>query len=117
MNNHEENFGQDYVIAQMHVPEYTKYHKTKNWYIGACTIGVILLAYSFLTTNFLFAIIIILITVVAILREGKEPKLIDVVITGEGIEFGNIFYDYDVLKDFSIIYKPKMEIKNLYLQI
>jgi hypothetical protein len=41
--------------------------------------------------------------------------MIDFVLEEEGIVIGSKFYDYDEIKNFSIVYKPKENIKNLYL--
>lgn len=34
----------------------------------------------------------------------------------EGIQIGRRFYDYDEIKQFCVLYKPKQSIKNLYLE-
>lgn len=103
-------------IISWRIPEYEKHNRTKSWYILASIIVLLLLLFSFFSGNFLFAVIIIIAALVVILHDGREPDLIKASITDEGIIVGRKFYDYDEIKDFSIIYKPRQEVKNLYFE-
>jgi hypothetical protein len=98
------------------VPEYETHERTRNWYYIAAVIGVLLLVYAVITSNFLFAGIIIIGTMVIILTDGKVPQKVRITLTDEGVEVGRNFYDYDEIKNFSIVYKPKMGVKNLYFE-
>ncbi len=98
------------------IPEYDKHERTKNWYVVTTIIGALLVIYSFFSGNFLFAAIIIIGAFVIIMHDGQEPIKIDFSITDEGLVVGKKFYDYDTLKDFSIVYKPNQNIKNLYFE-
>ncbi len=103
-------------IMSWQVPEYEKHERNKSWYIFASVIGLLFLIYAIYTKNFLFAVIIIVVTLIIILHDSREPDLVKVSITDEGIVVGRKFYDYDEIKDFSIVYKPKQEVKNLYFE-
>ncbi|MDD5071925.1 MAG: hypothetical protein PHQ42_04300 [Patescibacteria group bacterium] len=98
------------------VPEYDKLNKGGGWYIFYGILGLSLILYSFFSGNFLFAVIIIIAAIVIILRDGQEPDLIKISLTEEGVIVGKKFHDYDDLKNFSIVYKPKQAIKNLYFE-
>lgn len=98
------------------VPEYEKHKKGKGWYIFYSIIAFLLILYSFLSGNFLFAVIIIIAAIVIVLRDGQEPDSVRISLTAEGVIVGRKFYDYDEFKDFSIVYKPKLEVKNLYFE-
>ncbi len=98
------------------VPEYTKYERTKTWYITASIITALLLIYSLWTANFLFAVIIVIAGMVIILHDGGDPVMVRFSITDEGIIIGRKFYDFDEIKNFSIVYKPKKGVKNLYFE-
>ena len=50
------------------------------------------------------------------LRENNEPDMIKFSITEEGLVVGTKFYDYDEIKHFSIVYKPRYKVKNLYFE-
>jgi len=103
-------------ITGWSIPEYDKRERERNWYIISAAVGLIFLIYSFFSGNFLFAAIIIIGALVIMIHDSQEPITIDFVITDEGLIVGRNFYDYDVIKDFSIVYKPNQNIKNLYFE-
>jgi len=103
-------------IINWSIPEYDKHQRERNWYIISAIVGLIFLIYSFFSGNFLFAAIIIIGALVIIIHDGQEPMIIDFALTDEGLIVGKNFYDYDVIKDFSIVYKPNQNIKNLYFE-
>jgi len=103
-------------IISWKVPEYEKHERSRNWYIIITGLALLLLIYSFFSGNFLFAVIIIIAAAVIILHDGNEPILIKVSLTDEGVVVGRKFYDYDEFKDFSVVYKPRQEVKNLYFE-
>lgn len=103
-------------IIGWEIPEYDKHDRSKSWYIIATIAVIALLAYSFLTANFLFAVIIIVASLVIVIHDGREPDMVYFSITDEGVIIGRKFYDFDDIKDFAIVYKPKQGIKNLYFE-
>ena len=103
-------------IIGWQVPEYEKHERSKSWYVIASIIGILLLIYSFWTANFLFAVIIIITSLIIIIHDGRDPDMVNFNITDEGIIIGRKFYDYDEIKDFAIVYKPKQGVKNLYFE-
>ena len=104
------------IITSWSIPEYDKHERERNWYIIAAIVGLIFLIYSFFSGNFLFAAIIIIGAFVIIMHDGQEPAQVNFSITDEGLIVGRKFYDYDVIKDFSIVYKPRENVKNLYFE-
>lgn len=108
------NYGQPIINWQ--IPEYRSQNRTKTWYIGACIVAFVMLIYSFITANFLFSVIIIIAALVIILNDRQSPTTVNVSITTEGLLVGNKFYDYDEIKNFSFVYKPRLDIKNLYFE-
>jgi len=98
------------------VPEFEKYERSKNWYIGAGIISIFLLIFALLTSNFLFAIIIIIAALITIIHDGKEADLVNIIIDEDGVIIGRKFYDYDILKNFSVLFKPKEDLKKLYFE-
>jgi len=103
-------------IINWKITEYEKHYRSKKWYIVAIAFAFSLLLFSFFTSNFLFAVIILITTIIIILHEGQTPALINILIESEGIIIGKKFYDYDELENFSVIYKPKQDIKKLYFE-
>jgi len=110
------------------VTEYKKHDHSRRWYIIAGLFALICLFFSFFTfrawhlvflglaSNFLFALIIILAAIVVIMNDSQTPLMVDFELGPEGVKIGQKFYDYDVLKNFSVLYKPKDSIKNLYFE-
>jgi len=116
MDNNESKNEYGKELISWEVPEYEKHERSRNWYIKAGIIGALFMIYSFFTANFLFAVIILIVVLVAIMHEGRSPELIKITLTEEGIIVGNKFYDFDEIKDFFMIYKPRVGTKNLYFE-
>lgn len=122
----EENNQIQYLSWQ--VPEYEQKERTRNWYILASVFLLICLFFSFFeinhwkvvflgtNSNFIFALILIISSIIMIINDGREPNMVDFKIGPEGINIGKRFYDYDDIRHFSIIYKPNDDIKNLYFE-
>ena len=103
-------------IFSWSVPEFDKQERSRAWYIGAIIFALLILAYSFWTANFLFVVIIVLAAVVIMLNDNREAEKIRFSLTDEGLIIGKKFIDYDELKNFSIVYKPRQRIKKLYFE-
>jgi len=103
-------------ILSWEVPEYEKHARSRGWYAAAVILALLLLLYSYLTANFLFAAIIIVAALVIILHDGREPEKVLITFTEAGVIVGEQFYDFDDFKDFSIIYKPRQTVKNIYFE-
>jgi hypothetical protein len=102
------------IVYHWTVKEYEKYPRGRSWYIGAGIIAVALLAYALFTGNNIFALIIILFTIVLYLQEMHDPLDIDFAITQTGIVLGIKYYRFSELENFWIIYAPDQGVKNLY---
>lgn len=113
-NNQETIYGRE--LIGWYVDEHSSYAKSKRWYLLAVGIGLLMLIYAFFSQNFLFAVIIIISAFVLVLRDGTPPEKVHFSITDEGIVIGSKYYDYDEVKNFSIVYKPQIDIKNLYFE-
>ena len=110
------------------VPEYRVPERPRSWYTAALVLITLAIFFSFFAirdwrlvflgneSNFLFAVILILAVVITILNENRPPIIVDIVMDPEGIKVGSKFYDYDEFQHFSVIYKPKQSLKNLYLE-
>ncbi len=107
-------YGQE--IFSWQVPEYEKHARGKYWYFGASLTALLLVFYAVWTSNFLFAAIILVGSIVIFLNDIRQPELVRFSITNEGLLVGRRFYDYDEIKDFSLVYKPKQGVKNIYFE-
>lgn len=113
------------------VPEFQKQERSRTWYIIAGLIAFLMIFFSFFSlnfrplsinympgnSNFMFALIIVLFIIIMIITESREAKMVKVKLDGEGLELGNKFYDYDKIKNFCVLYKPKEGLKNLYFEL
>lgn len=107
-------FKDDIIGWEVH--EYEKHERSRLWYFIAVSIAFLLLLYSFFTSNFLFAFIIVLASLVFVMHEGQIPGIVKISLTDEGVVVGRKFYDYDEIKNFTVIYKPRLETKNIYFE-
>lgn len=112
----QKNNSQNDVIFSWFIDEYEKKERGITWYIIAIITAFLLLLFAFFSSNFLFAMIVVIVALVTILHDGKEPQKVKVSITREGIAVGRKFIDYDEMKNFSVIYKPRIDVKNIYIE-
>ena len=109
-------------------PEYQRPSRKKNWYIATSIVVLVMLFFCFFaiqnwqivalgySSNFLFALIIIIAAAIMIFNERQPEIMVHFEVSDEGVKVGQKLYDYDSFKHFSIVYKPNDEIKNLYLE-
>ncbi len=94
-------------------PEYPKHERTAGWFIIAVLIGGALFIFAILTGNYLFASIIIFISLIIALQHFHTPLTIDFSITEDGISLAGKALPWKEIKSFWMIYEPP-EIKTLY---
>ena len=104
------------TLLSWHFPEFETYERGPIWYIIFFIIGGALILYSILTVNFLFAVIVVMVTIIILLGHRKEPSEIDIDITEAGLEIGDKFYMYKEIKSFFIIYEPP-HVMTLFIQL
>jgi len=104
------------ALIDWNILEYDNYERSKIWYIIAIIVALTALIIAFWVQNYLFVIIIVLSSLIIIINQGREPDQIYFAIHDEGIILGKKFIDYSELKNFSIIYKPRQDIKKIYFE-
>ena len=102
------------ILANWDIPEVEKFERTKTWYLITGIIFILLLIYCVLTTNFLFAVIIIFLAIIQYLNEKVGHTFLTFTITPDGMMVGEKFYPYKKIENFYIIYEPP-EIKKLFI--
>ena len=108
------NYGQ--IAYNWLVPEYMTHERSRNWYIAASVAGLALMVYSFITSNFLFAVIIIIAALIIIIHDGQKPARVNVAITDHGVVVGKKFSEYSEFKNFALVVREEEKIKNLYFE-
>jgi len=101
-------------LATWETPEYHTHDRPTWWYVVYALAAIGLIVYALATNNFLFAIILVVGSFALIINDARTPQTILISLTTEGIIVGNRFYDYDEIKNFSIVYKPARNLKQLY---
>ncbi|NQV90580.1 hypothetical protein HQ487_04220 [Candidatus Uhrbacteria bacterium] len=97
------------------VDEFPRHERGKLWYGLSIGIGFFLIVYAIATANFLFAIIILMIGVITLLSTFMPPERVPVIITNTGVMVSDMYYDFQSIRDFSIVYEPP-DVKNLYFE-
>lgn len=112
----EENLNIGEVLHEWSIPEYEQHERNRAWYIIMGIIGVVLMGYSLLSSNFLFSLILILFIIIIFLQSHQDPIIIPFRITDLGVIVNDRFYSYSELDEFYIIYNPEEQIKILYVE-
>lgn len=103
------------TLIKWETAEYPKYSRGKAWYVVALVIGLLLLAYALIITNFLFAIIVLIFGIIVALQGKRGPDTVQVEITETGLAFGDRFMPYQDIDRFAIVYDPP-EVKHVYFE-
>ncbi len=103
------------ILDEWQFPEFVKYQRNRRWYIIAGISVALLLIYSAFTANILFAMIIIIASIIFIINQKRDPKMISFKISEEGIVVDETLYEWPEIKNFWIIYEPP-KVKNLYFE-
>ena len=103
------------ILAKWNFPEFTKYERSKAWYLFMTLLVVLLLVYSVITVNFLFAVIIIIASITYLLIFRHNPEYVTFSITEDGLEDDERFFPFEAIKSFYIIYQPP-EVKTLFFE-
>jgi hypothetical protein len=102
------------VLLAWETWEFPPVERSTRWYVIAAAAGLGMIIYALLTTNFVFALIIVMFAVIMLMRDLKKPVRVQAAITTDGVVFNNEFYPFGDIKDFSVIYEPPA-VSNLYL--
>lgn len=102
------------VLYEWTVKEYEKHDRATSWYIIVGSVLSLLTLYGMFSGNFLFALVIILASIILFVQGKQEPIDVSFAITKLGLIVGNRFYQFNEIWDFYIIYDPP-NVKMLYL--
>lgn len=103
------------VVFAWQYPEYIKYKKNIWWYVISGLILVLGVLWSIIDHNYLFMIILILVYLLILILENREPEIIDFIITPDGLKSGRHFHYYRDIDHFYLIYQDT-GLKNLYFE-
>lgn len=110
---------QDIIKAQddfvWEVEAWEKNSRGPRWYLVMSIVVVAFVLYAVVTTNYLFAFIILLSAILIVLAGNEEPHTALVQIGRNGIVVDGRLHEYKDLANFSIIYHPP-QTKLLYIE-
>lgn len=105
------------------IPEYVKHERSKRWYIIAGLMVLFFVLISVITPNWffdkpnvLFLGIVVIGSMVLYLNDRTDANMLQIILADEGVVFGHVFYDFDEIKDFSVLYKPAQDLNHLYIE-
>jgi hypothetical protein len=98
------------------IDEYTKHPRSKKWYIIVAIIALALIVYALLTKNYFFALIIIISSGLIVFYDNEPPKRVPFAISYDGVTINQKPYDFEDMRNFYIIYRPKEDIKKLFFE-
>jgi len=96
-------------------PEYYFKKKSGAWYIWFSIIAIAILGFALYTGDYLMFITLLLLFLVAYSIANRKPDVVQIEISGKGIQIAQKFYNYNDLKKFWFAYYPP-EVKLLYLE-
>lgn len=95
--------------------EFKPINRSTTWWVMATIIVLAMLIYAIATANFLFALILVMGSILFILETRRQPRQINFEITPGGIIVGKKYWRWSELSNFWIAYQPP-EIKRLYIE-
>jgi uncharacterized membrane protein len=93
-------------LLHWRAPEFEIFQRDKKWYVLITGLLILIVIYALYTNSLVMAITFILIGVVGFMYINKEPRILDFMITDDGIVAGREIYTFDSLKSFWIFYEP-----------
>lgn len=94
------------VLAHWRAPEYEIYARDKKWYLYITLALAAIVGYAICSNGVIMAITFILIGVVGYIHLNKDPRILDFIITPEGVLAGRELYEFENLLSFWIFYEP-----------
>lgn len=104
------------ILFECDAEEFVKFEKGYRWYAAFIAIASIVLIYSIATRNPMGFILFTLIFGLALIVTFKDPKMVTVTITYDGIYINKrTFYPYENIEFFGILPQPPLHFISLYL--
>ncbi len=94
--------------------EHLDHTRGRLWYIVAGLFIIFMSIYCVSTKNFLFLVIIIMSSLFIVMFKFKKPDLLTFSIYEDGIKLEDMFYKWEQIKEYYIIYEPERNVKKIY---
>jgi hypothetical protein len=96
-------------------PEYERHDRGRWWYAGLGAVTIILVGYAVWSTNFLFALIVLLMAIILVVAGNEKPRHMLAQIGHNGIVWRGDFIPFDKIHEFAIVYEPP-HVRILYIE-
>lgn len=94
-------------------PEYPDRERSVGSWLALGVVGVVLFIIALATSNFLFAVILILVGIIYFMQARNHPRLVKFGVHEDGITLGDDEYRFEEIDRFWIVYKPG-KIQNIF---
>lgn len=94
------------VLFHWRAPEFEVYKRSRKWYLAAVLILTAIIIFALVSNSPIMAITFILIGFVGYIHLEKNPRVLDFMVTIDGIAAGNEIYEFDTIRSFWIFYDP-----------
>ncbi len=94
------------ALARWQAPEFETYERDRRWEMYLALVLAAIVAYAVFTNSPIMAITFILIGVVAYIYMNKEARILDFMVTSDGVVAGKELYPFENIKSFWIFYEP-----------
>lgn len=96
-------------------PAWERHERGPRWYLWMALGVIVLTGYAVLTSNFLFAFIVLLTAIILVLAGNETPHTALIQIGHNGVVVDGRLHLYETFQDFAIVYQPP-ETKILYFE-
>ncbi len=103
------------VLYQWDFAEFEHHERGVVWYVVAALAAIGLVVYALVTANILFAVIVILVAVLIVYIQRREPREMTIKVTQEGVVIENRLYPFEDIKSFWIAYEIP-DVHNIYFE-
>ncbi|MFA7209715.1 MAG: hypothetical protein WC120_05580 [Parcubacteria group bacterium] len=93
------------VLAHWRAPEFEVYEQNKRSFLYVTLLFIALIAYALYADSPIMAITFVLFGVVGYIHMNKDPRVLDFMVTYDGIVAGNEIFKYEAIKSFWIFYE------------
>ncbi len=102
-------------LLSWNFPEFDPNPRSHRWYLWFGVLATLLVALGALRDNFLFSIMVVLVSLIIFLRNWRKPGQIHFAFTPQGVQVGRNFYPMKDITEFWIAYRPP-SVETLYFE-
>ncbi len=100
-------FKKDDILMNWESREFIQYDRNPAWILVVYILASLTLVYAIWTMNFLFAVLVVLFTIIIVIYTQRKPNILKVALMKKGFKINNILYTYeDDIENFWILYNP-----------